>query len=64
MNIAMMMAMMVTMTLTMIVTIGEGRGTKFTCITYTTENSSMRKRDVEHEAFVLVSLLASLALGT
>ena len=53
MIIAMIMMIMVIMmitTLTMIVTFGEGRGTEFTRTTYRTENSSMRKRDVEHES--------------
>ena len=48
--IIMVMVMTMITTLTMIVTFGEGRGTEFTCTTYTTENSSMRKRDVEHES--------------
>jgi hypothetical protein len=33
----------------MIAAIGEGRGTEFTGTTYITENSSIRKRNIEYE---------------
>jgi hypothetical protein len=40
-----------------VMTIGERQGTEFTCTMYTTENSSTRKRNVEHESDTMNILL-------